>query len=61
MWLAGASYWLAGAPMAVLLGFGLGMKGFGVWLGLAFGLTIAAISLTTRFVLRSKRPVPAQQ
>jgi MATE family multidrug resistance protein len=61
MWLAGASYWLAGAPMAVLLGFGFGMKGFGVWLGLAFGLTVAAISLTTRFVLRSKRPVPAQQ
>ncbi|HEY4076195.1 MAG TPA: MATE family efflux transporter [Rhizomicrobium sp.] len=61
MWLAGASYWLAGAPMAALLGFGLGMKGFGVWLGLAFGLTVAAISLTTRFVMRSKHPVPTQQ
>ena len=24
MWLAGASYWLAGAPMCALLGFGLG-------------------------------------
>ncbi len=56
MWLAGASYWLAGAPMAVLLGFGLGLKGLGIWLGLAFGLLVAAVSLTTRFVLLSKKP-----
>ena len=41
MWLAGASYWLAGAPMCVLLGFGLHMQGFGIWLGLAFGLFVA--------------------
>jgi len=61
MWLAGASYWLAGAPMAVLLGFGLGLKGFGIWLGLAFGLLVAAASLTTRFVLLSKkRPLSLQ-
>ena len=42
MWLAGASYWLAGAPMCALLGFGLGLDGLGVWLGLAFGLLVAA-------------------
>jgi MATE family multidrug resistance protein len=60
MWLAGASYWLAGAPMGIFLGFGLGMKGFGVWLGLAFGLLVAAITLTTRFALLSKRAVPVQ-
>jgi multidrug resistance protein, MATE family len=57
MWLAGASYWLAGAPMCLLLGFGTGLKGFGVWLGLAFGLLVAAISLTTRFILLSKKPL----
>jgi multidrug resistance protein, MATE family len=55
MWVAGASYWLAGAPMCVLLGFGLGMKGLGIWLGLAFGLLVAAILLTTRFALLSRR------
>ena len=44
MWLAGASYWLAGAPVGLLLGFGFGMKGFGIWLGLAFGLLVAAQS-----------------
>jgi MATE family multidrug resistance protein len=57
MWLAGASYWLAGAPMCALLGFGFGLKGFGIWLGLAFGLFMAAGLLTTRFVLLSKRPI----
>jgi MATE family multidrug resistance protein len=59
MWVAGASYWLAGAPMCALLGFGLGMKGLGIWLGLAFGLLVAAVLLTTRFVLLSKQAVPA--
>ena len=61
MWLAGASYWLAGAPMCAFLGFGLHMRGLGVWLGLAFGLLVASITLTTRFALLSKRPVPVQQ
>jgi multidrug resistance protein, MATE family len=59
MWLAGASYWLAGAPMCAFLGFGLGMKGLGIWLGLAFGLLVAALLLTTRFALLSKRSMPA--
>ena len=57
MWIAGASYWIAGAPMCLWLGFGAGLKGFGIWLGLAFGLTVAAITLTTRFALLSKRPL----
>jgi MATE family multidrug resistance protein len=55
MWLAGASYWLAGAPMCVFLAFGLGMKGLGIWLGLAFGLLVAAILLSTRFFILSRR------
>jgi multidrug resistance protein, MATE family len=57
MWLAGASYWLAGAPMCTWLAFGAGLKGLGIWLGLAFGLIVAAIALTTRFVYRSKKPL----
>jgi MATE family multidrug resistance protein len=55
MWIAGASYWLAGAPMCLLLGFGTDLKGFGIWLGLAFGLAVAAVALTTRFAILSKR------
>jgi MATE family multidrug resistance protein len=57
MWLAGASYWLAGAPMCLILAFPLGLKGFGIWLGLAFGLLVAAVTLTTRFVILSKNPL----
>jgi MATE family multidrug resistance protein len=49
MWIAGASYWLAGFPMCFALGFGLGMRGFGTWIGLAFGLLVAAVALTARF------------
>ncbi len=57
MWIAGASYWLAGAPMCAVLAFGLHMKGLGIWLGLAFGLLVASISLTTRFALLSQKPL----
>ena len=57
MWLAGASYWLAGAPMCAFLGFGLGLKGLGIWLGLAFGLLVAAILLTYAL----PHPVSARQ
>ncbi len=60
MWLAGASYWLVGAPTCLLLGFTFGLEGFGVWLGLAAGLFVAAILLTTRFALLSKRAVASQ-
>jgi MATE family multidrug resistance protein len=55
MWLAGASYWLVGAPTSLLLGFTFGMQGTGIWLGLAFGLLVAAITLTARFALLSRR------
>ena len=37
--------------------FGTALKGFGVWLGLAFGLLVAAVTLTARFVLLSKKPL----
>ena len=57
MWLAGASYWLAGAPLCLVLGFGTDLKGFGIWLGLAFGLLVAAVSLTLRFAILSKKPL----
>ena len=60
MWLAGASYWLAGAPMGLVLAYGFGLRGFGIWLGLAFGLLVAAVSLTTRFVWFSNK-VPQHQ
>jgi len=60
MWLAGAAYWLVGAPMCLLLGFGLGLKGFGVWLGLASGLAVAAAGLTMRFLWLSNQAIQRQ-
>lgn len=61
MWLAGASYWLVGAPTSLLLGFTFGMQGFGIWLGLAVGLLVAAITLTTRFVILSNKPLQREE
>ncbi len=58
MWIAGTSYWLAGFPMCLWLAFGVGLKGLGIWIGLAFGLGIAAVLLTTRFVLLVRRRQP---
>jgi multidrug resistance protein, MATE family len=49
MWIAGGSYWLAGFPLCLWLGVGLGMKGLGVWIGLAFALLVAAFLLCWRF------------
>ena len=49
MWLAGASYWLAGFPLCYGLGVMLGLRGVGVWIGLAFALFAAAISMCLRF------------
>jgi MATE family multidrug resistance protein len=55
MVLAGASYWLVGAPVCVWLGVGLGWKGVGVWIGLVAGLAAAALSLGLRFHLLTRR------
>jgi MATE family multidrug resistance protein len=60
MWLAGASYWLAGAPMCLALGLLTPLKGLGVWIGLAFGLLVAAVTLTARFWLFSKKALDGQ-
>ena len=49
MWIAGASYWLAGFPLCYGVGFGLGLKGLGVWIGLAFALFVAALCMCLRF------------
>jgi MATE family multidrug resistance protein len=59
MWIAGGSYWLAGAPVCAGLGFGLGWRGLGIWIGLAFGLVVAAVALTWRFVFLSRKDAPA--
>ncbi|MDO9336998.1 MAG: MATE family efflux transporter [Caulobacter sp.] len=58
MILAGGSYWLAGAPVCILLGVSLGMGGLGIWIGLAFGLAVAALAMCLRFHLLTRRVAP---
>jgi multidrug resistance protein, MATE family len=49
MVIAGASYWLVGAPLCLFLGLGLHMAGLGIWIGLAVALAVAAIGMIWRF------------
>lgn len=56
MILAGVSYWLAGAPVSIGLGVLMGWHGLGVWIGLAFGLAVAAGAMGWRFVWLTKTP-----
>jgi MATE family multidrug resistance protein len=55
MFIAAASYWLIGAPACFALAFGAGLKGLGIWIGLAIGLAAAAVLLTGRFLLLTHR------
>ncbi len=57
MWIAGASYWLAGFPVCIFLGFGLGLQGFGIWIGLAFGLLVAAVLAMLAVLVHVAGPV----
>lgn len=49
MWIAIFSYWVPGFGLAAGLGFGLDMGGFGIWIGLAAGLTFSAVLLLRRW------------
>ncbi len=58
MLLAGGAYWLAGAPVCILLGVHFGMEGLGVWIGLAFGLAVAATAMCLRFHMLTRKTLP---
>lgn len=49
MILAVITYWVIGVPTAYLFGFPLGWGGPGIWLGLAVGLSLAAVTMHYRF------------
>ncbi len=50
MILAGASYWLVGAPVCVSLAVGLNLKGEGIWIGFVVCLAVAAFLMCARFL-----------
>lgn len=47
-------YWLIGIAVAYVAAFQFGLRGIGIWLGLASGLAFVAISLTLRFAWRDR-------
>ena len=52
--LALIGYWAVGFPVAYIFAFVFGLKGLGIWFGLAAGLAFAAIALTIRFAMRER-------
>lgn len=54
MVLAILGYWAVGLPTAWFLGFVIGWRGLGIWIGLAAGLAFVAVVLVTRFAMRDR-------
>jgi len=52
MYIAIFSYWAVGAPIMYFMAFKFGYGGQGIWSGLAFGLTVAAILMCWRYYRR---------
>jgi MATE family multidrug resistance protein len=61
MYITFFAYWIVGLPLAYLLGINEALGPRGLWTGLVFGLTVAALLLSVRFHVLSKRDklVPA--
>lgn len=57
MVIAGVGYWVAGFGIAILLGFGAGWEGVGIWTGLAAGLVVVSALLLWRW--NTRRPFAA--
>jgi MATE family multidrug resistance protein len=49
------AHWAFGMPMALLFAFTLELGAEGLWWGLTTGLTLSAIALVARFVVRARR------
>lgn len=47
-------YWVVGLPVAYILGFVVGWRGVGIWIGLAAGLAFVAVVLVIRFAMRER-------
>jgi MATE family multidrug resistance protein len=57
---AALAYWAVGGTLALALGFGAGLGGLGVWLGLAASLAVAAALMIGRFLALQRRGRPMQ-
>ena len=54
MLIAALGYWGVGLPLGIVLGFPLGLRGAGIWIGLAVGLAVVAVLMTSRWLLRQR-------
>jgi MATE family multidrug resistance protein len=59
MFVTAFAYWGIGMPVGWTLGFPYGLGAAGMWIGLILGLTVAAVLLFARFVVLSRRGLPA--
>ena len=51
---AGLGYWVVGLGSGYLLAFHAGLRGLGVWIGLALGLAVVAVLMIWRWALRER-------
>ena len=54
MLFAAFGYWVVGLGVGTALAFPLGLKGFGVWIGLASGLAAVAVLMVWRWIWRER-------
>ena len=54
MWITVAAYWLVALPLGSWFAFGRGDGAAGMWVGLAWGLLLAAVLLVLRFVRKTR-------
>lgn len=52
-------YWIVGAPLGLVLAFPAGLRGIGIWIGLAVGLAVVAVLLLWRWQILSSRAIAA--
>jgi MATE family multidrug resistance protein len=57
MFITFIAYWIVGLPGGYLLGFTFGYGVLGIWFALFLALTVSAILLSTRFMIKSKHKV----
>jgi MATE family multidrug resistance protein len=51
---AAFGYWGIGLPLGVALAFGTGLRGVGIWIGLATGLAVVALLMLWRWMRRER-------
>jgi len=54
MWINLVAYWVIALPLGGWLTFGRGEGAAGMWVGLAWGLLLAALLLVVRFVRKTR-------